>query len=134
MSEKQKKALEALGKVVAKPSDAKKEGKEGGTSMNTETTKITAVEVMTTGAEIVKMSANEQPNRRSQLNTIWRKEVRRMKVEKNSAVRPRGTDSAKLMVVIVTESLKGCGTEDDPVSVVKQYWSIDGELLATGER
>ena len=33
-----------------------------------------------------------------------------MKVEKNSAVRPRGTDSAKLMVVIVTESLKGCGT------------------------
>ena len=52
-----------------------------------------------------------------------------MKVEKNSAVRPRGTDSAKLMVVIVTESLKGCGTE-----VVKQYWSIDGELLATGER
>ena len=28
--------------------------------MNTETTKITAVEVMTTGAEIVKMSANEQ--------------------------------------------------------------------------
>ena len=53
---------------------------------------------------------------------------------KNSAVRPRGTDSAKLMVVIVTESLKGCGTEDDPVSVVKQYWSIDGELLATGER
>lgn len=61
-------------------------------------------------------------------------EVRRVKVEKNSAVRPRGTDSAKLMVVIVTESLKGCGTEDDPVSVVKQYWSIDGELLATGER
>ena len=57
-----------------------------------------------------------------------------MKVEKNSAVRPRGTDSAKLMVVIVTDSLKGCGTEDDPVSVVKQYWSIDGELLATGER
>ena len=28
--------------------------------MNTETTKITAVEVMTTGAEILKMSANEQ--------------------------------------------------------------------------
>ena len=28
--------------------------------MNTETTKITAVEVMTTGAEIVKMSADEQ--------------------------------------------------------------------------
>ena len=60
MSEKQKKALDAPGKAVAKPTDAKKEGKEGGTSMNTETTKITAVEVMTTGAEIVKMSANEQ--------------------------------------------------------------------------
>ncbi len=28
--------------------------------MNAETTKITAVEVMTTGAEIVKMSASEQ--------------------------------------------------------------------------
>lgn len=57
-----------------------------------------------------------------------------MKLEKISAVRPRGTDSAKLMMVIVTESLKGCGTEGDPVRVVKQYWSTDGELLATGER
>ena len=71
--------------------------------------------------------------RRSQLNTRWMG-GETDESRKNSAVRPRGTDSAKLMVVIVTESLKGCGTEDDPVSVVKQYWSIDGELLATGER
>ena len=44
-----------------------------------------------------------------------------MNVEENSAVRPRGTDSAKLMVVIVTESLKGCGTEDDPGVSTENY-------------
>lgn len=44
--------------------------------------------------------------------------------------RPRGTDSAKLITVIKTESLRGHGTEKDPCRVVIQYWSIKGELLA----
>ena len=50
------------------------------------------------------------------------------------AARPRGTDSAKLIQVIVTESIAGRGiTEDDPVRTVKQYWSTDGELLAIND-
>lgn len=42
----------------------------------------------------------------------------------------RGTDSAKVIQVIVTESLEGRGTADSPYRVIKQYWSLDGELLA----
>jgi len=48
-------------------------------------------------------------------------------------VRPRGTDSAKVVPVIVTEALRGIGTENDPVRIVKQYWSFDGELLAEND-
>lgn len=55
------------------------------------------------------------------------------KVEnQKSTVRPRGTDSAKVIQVIVTETLVGRGTEDDPCETKKQYWSMDGELLAVG--
>ena len=46
------------------------------------------------------------------------------------AVRPRGTDSAKVIPVIVTESLLGQGTPVDPCRTVIQYWSLDGALLA----
>lgn len=49
---------------------------------------------------------------------------------KKISARPRGTDSAKIVPVIVTESLRGMGTECDPVRIVKQYWSCEGELLA----
>lgn len=49
--------------------------------------------------------------------------------EKNT-VRPRGTDSAKVIQVIVTESLRGDGTYDDLSRVVTQYWDFDGNLLA----
>ena len=52
-------------------------------------------------------------------------------VDKKTA-RPRGTDSARVIQVIVTEAIAGYGTEEDPVRVVKQYWSFDGELLAIG--
>ncbi|MBR2503296.1 MAG: carboxypeptidase [Oscillospiraceae bacterium] len=52
--------------------------------------------------------------------------------EKNS-VRPRGTDSAKIIPVIVTESLRGMGTEYDTVRTVKQYWSLEGEMLAEND-
>jgi hypothetical protein len=48
----------------------------------------------------------------------------------NNMVRPRGTDSAQLVNVIKTESLRGVGTKDDPCRIVIQYWSTDGELLA----
>ena len=52
---------------------------------------------------------------------------------KKDPVRPRGTDNAKVIAVIVTESLRGEGSETDPVRVVKQYWSMTGELLAEND-
>lgn len=45
-------------------------------------------------------------------------------------VRPRGTDSAKVIQVIVTESVRGEGTEEDQCRIVKQYWDFEGNLLA----
>ena len=48
-------------------------------------------------------------------------------------VRPRGTDKAKVIQVIETESIRGAGTEDDPVRIVKQYWDFDGNLLAEND-
>lgn len=55
-----------------------------------------------------------------------------MNDEKMTA-RPRGTDGAKVISVIVTESIAGRGTEDDPVRSVLQYWSFQGELLAVND-
>lgn len=52
-----------------------------------------------------------------------------MKDEKMTA-RPRGTDSAKVIQVIVTEALEGRGTEDDPCRIRLQYWDLNGKLLA----
>ena len=52
----------------------------------------------------------------------------RMMAERTA--RPRGTDKARVIRVIVTESLLGRGTADDPVSIISQYWSLDGRLLA----
>lgn len=51
----------------------------------------------------------------------------------NAAVRPRGTDSAKVVQVIETKALKGLGTEEDPARIVVQYWSFDGKLLAEND-
>lgn len=45
-------------------------------------------------------------------------------------VRPRGTDSAKIIQVIVTEAVEGYGTESDPCRIQRKYWSLDGKLLA----
>ena len=50
--------------------------------------------------------------------------------EKLETPHPRGTDSAKVIQVIVTEALKGQGTEDDACLIQKRYWSLNGELLA----
>lgn len=44
--------------------------------------------------------------------------------------RPKGTDSAKVISVIETKSLRGCGTEGDPCRIVTQYWSLEGKFLA----
>lgn len=47
--------------------------------------------------------------------------------------RPRGTDSAQVIQVIETKSLRGEGTNEDMCRTVKQYWSFDGELLAEND-
>jgi len=47
--------------------------------------------------------------------------------------RPRGTDSAKIIQVIETKSLRGMGTNEDMCRYVMQYWSLDGKLLAEND-
>lgn len=46
-------------------------------------------------------------------------------------VRPRGTDKAKVIKVIQTESMLGRGIPEDPVRVLYQYWDFKGNLLAS---
>lgn len=48
-------------------------------------------------------------------------------------VRPRGTDKAKVIQVIETESIRGNGTDTDPVRLIKQYWDFEGNLLAEND-
>lgn len=50
--------------------------------------------------------------------------------ENKKTVRPRGTDSARVIRVIETKSTRGAGTENDLSRQVTQYWSLNGELLA----
>lgn len=45
-------------------------------------------------------------------------------------VRPRGTDSARVIQVIETKAIRGVGVEKDPVREVTQYWDLDGNFLA----
>ena len=42
-------------------------------------------------------------------------------------VRPRGTDSARVIQVIVTEALRGKGTNEDLCRLVTQYWDFEGK-------
>lgn len=46
---------------------------------------------------------------------------------------PRGTDNAKVIKVIKTESLRGEGTEEDPARLVIQYWDFKGNLLCESD-
>lgn len=46
---------------------------------------------------------------------------------------PRGTDSAKVMQVIETQSLRGEGTAEDMCRIVTQYWDFEGNLLAEND-
>lgn len=48
-------------------------------------------------------------------------------------VEPRGTDSAKVIQVIETQALRGNGTGDNQCRIVKQYWDLDGKLLAEND-
>lgn len=52
--------------------------------------------------------------------------------EDRKSVRPRGTDAARVIQVIETEALEGCGTPEDPIIMKKQYWDFEGNLLAVG--
>ncbi len=47
--------------------------------------------------------------------------------------RARGTDSAKVITVIVTKSLRGEGTYEDMCRMVTQYWDFEGNLLAEND-
>lgn len=47
--------------------------------------------------------------------------------------RPRGTDKAKVISVIETQSLRGAGTEKDPCRIVTQYWDFEGKKLAEND-
>lgn len=49
--------------------------------------------------------------------------------EQEKTVRPRGTDSARVIQLIETRSIEGRGTPDDPCRVIIQYWEMDGNLL-----
>lgn len=53
--------------------------------------------------------------------------------DKKNTARPRGTDSAEVISVIVTEALVGSGTDKDPCRIQRQFWSLDGTLLAVNE-
>ena len=59
-----------------------------------------------------------------------KKEARRMAAQ---TARPRGTDKARVIRVIVTKSLLGRGTADDPCRLLKQYWVFNGQLLASSD-
>lgn len=48
-------------------------------------------------------------------------------------VRPRGTDSARIIQVIETKALCGSGTEGDACRCVIQYWDFEGNLLAEND-
>ncbi|WP_333788562.1 hypothetical protein [Phascolarctobacterium faecium] len=52
-------------------------------------------------------------------------------VQQGKGARPRGTDSARLIVVIETKALAGAGLATDDIARIKtQYWSLNGTLLA----
>ena len=40
---------------------------------------------------------------------------------------------AKVVKVIYTEETRGKGTEKDPVQIVPQFWTMDGELICEAE-
>ena len=55
-----------------------------------------------------------------------------MKAVKETA-RSKGTDSARVVQVIMTTTMVGEGTEESPIRELVQFWSFDGQCLATNE-
>lgn len=51
----------------------------------------------------------------------------------HDTARPRGTDKARVIEVIETQSLCGYGTENDPCRILRQYWDFNGKLLASSD-
>ena len=49
--------------------------------------------------------------------------------EQEKTVRPRGTDSARVIQVIETRAIEGRGTPDDPCRTLIQYWEMDENIL-----
>lgn len=45
----------------------------------------------------------------------------------------RGTDKARVIKVVVTESAIGDGTKENPVRLIYQYWDLKGNLLAKND-
>lgn len=50
-----------------------------------------------------------------------------------TVMKARGTDSAQVIQVIKTESMRGEGTQEDLCRMVTQYWDFDGNLLAEND-
>ena len=53
--------------------------------------------------------------------------------QEQKIIRHRGTDSAKVIQVIETISLRGNGTDSDPLRAVKQIWNFNGDLIAEND-
>ncbi len=45
-------------------------------------------------------------------------------------MRKSNVNKTELIEVIKTESVCGKGTEESPVRIIIEYWSLEGELLA----
>jgi hypothetical protein len=46
------------------------------------------------------------------------------------SIRPRGIDSAEVVQTIKTTAVFGAGIDSDPVRVVTEYWTLDGNRIA----
>ena len=50
-----------------------------------------------------------------------------------STCRPRGTDSAQIVQVIMTTALVGYGVAEDPCYTTSQYWTMEGKYIGATE-
>jgi len=51
--------------------------------------------------------------------------------DSKGAFRHRGADSAKVISVIEVKARAGKGTPTDPNRFITEYWTLEGERLAT---
>lgn len=50
--------------------------------------------------------------------------------EQEAVIRKRSI-RAKVIQVIVVDTVVGNGSQESPYTSIKEYWSLDGQLLAT---